>query len=111
MLLFGVVDNAVKVCKFEPNIQCSVKLSKTNFQDSTASSADSADNPVVLALPKLRQWFPDLVVACDVCLCPYSDHGHCGILGSDNDIDNAESIQRIAEVALAYAKAGLYSVG
>lgn len=54
----------------------------------------------------LRKWFPDLVIACDVCLCPYTNHGHCGILYDDGTINNKESINRIAEIAVSYAKAG-----
>ena len=50
--------------------------------------------------------FPDLLVACDVCLCPYTDHGHCGILNQDGTINNPPSIERLADVALAYAIAG-----
>lgn len=107
VLLFGVVENTAKVSWNQITIHTNKLAKLINLQNSTATSADSVDNPVVKALPKLREWFPDLVIACDVCLCPYSDHGHCGILGSDNDIDNEASIRRIAQVALAYAKAGL----
>ncbi|XP_039450779.1 delta-aminolevulinic acid dehydratase-like [Culex pipiens pallens] len=86
ILLFGVVE----------------KLPK----DPTGTGADSQDNPVVKALPLLRKWFPDLLIACDVCLCPYTSHGHCGVLTKDGVIDNEPSIQRIAEISLAYARAG-----
>lgn len=74
-------------------------------QDETGTSADSKQNPVVRSIPKLREWFPNLVIACDVCLCPYTSHGHCGIIVG-NTIDNDLSIQRLAEISLAYAKAG-----
>lgn len=60
------------------------------------------------ALPLLRGWFPDLVIACDVCLCPYSSHGHCGILHNDGVINNDASIQRIAQISLSYAQAGTF---
>lgn len=69
-------------------------------------NADSKENPVIKALPKIKEWFPSLTVACDVCLCPYTSHGHCGILNDDGSINNEASIKRIAEVSLAYAKAG-----
>ena len=59
-----------------------------------------------MAIRKLREWFPDLLVACDVCLCPYTCHGHCGVLNEDGTINNKESIKRLAEISLAYAKAG-----
>ncbi|XP_063234254.1 delta-aminolevulinic acid dehydratase isoform X2 [Bacillus rossius redtenbacheri] len=79
-------------------------------KDKIGRNADSAQNPVIQLLPKLRLWFPDLVIATDVCLCPYTDHGHCGIMNSDGTIDNDASIARIAEIALAYAKAGAHIV-
>ena len=69
------------------------------------------DNPAILAVKKLRSTFPELLVACDVCLCPYTSHGHCGILYPDGTINNSASIERIADVALAYAKAGVSKVG
>ncbi|XP_047039507.1 delta-aminolevulinic acid dehydratase [Helicoverpa zea] len=75
-------------------------------KDATGSSADCPENPVIKALPKLRAKFPNLLIACDVCLCPYTSHGHCGLLTPTGAIDHAASVRRIAEVALAYAKAG-----
>ncbi|XP_055695835.1 delta-aminolevulinic acid dehydratase [Lutzomyia longipalpis] len=86
ILLFGVID----------------KLPK----DSTGSSADSSQNPIIRLLPRIRSRFPDLLVTCDVCLCPYTDHGHCGILREDGTIENEASIERLAKISLAYAKAG-----
>ncbi|XP_050301475.1 delta-aminolevulinic acid dehydratase [Anthonomus grandis grandis] len=79
-------------------------------KDESATNADSPNNPVVQALPLLRKWFPNLTIACDVCLCPYSSHGHCGILTDKGHIDNARSIKRIAEISLAYAKAGAHII-
>lgn len=45
------------------------------------------------------------MLAVDVCLCPYTDHGHCGVMHND-ELDNALSIERLAGIALSYAKAG-----
>ncbi|XP_045761717.1 delta-aminolevulinic acid dehydratase [Maniola jurtina] len=86
ILIFGIVETLPK--------------------DASGSSADSPNNPVVKALPTLKALFPELTIACDVCLCPYTSHGHCGVLGDTGSIDHAPSVKRIAEVALAYAKAG-----
>lgn len=47
-------------------------------QDDRGSGADADDTPAVLAVKKIRSLFPELLVACDVCLCPYTSHGHCG---------------------------------
>lgn len=65
---------------------------------------------MVRALPLLRSKFPDLVLATDVCLCPYTSHGHCGIFDEENHMDNDVSIQRLAEISLAYAVAGAHIV-
>lgn len=75
-------------------------------KDDKGSGADSPDTPVILAVKKIRSLFPDLLVACDVCLCAYTSHGHCGILNDDGTINNTASIERLAEVALSYALAG-----
>ncbi|KAG8265423.1 Endoplasmic reticulum chaperone BiP [Homalodisca vitripennis] len=79
-------------------------------KDAIGISADSQNNPVVQAVPLLRSAFPDLIIACDVCLCAYTTHGHCEILRDDGSINNELSIQRIAEVAVSYAKAGCHVV-
>ncbi|XP_065835087.1 delta-aminolevulinic acid dehydratase-like [Oscarella lobularis] len=75
-------------------------------KDDRGSGADAANTPAIEAIRKLRSAFPDLLIACDVCLCPYTSHGHCGILYPDGTINNEASIKRLAEVSLAYAKAG-----
>lgn len=86
-------------------------------KDSRGSPADDPSTPVILATKLIRREFPDVVVACDVCLCEYTDHGHCGELrpysevGEGNKvIDNGKSVKRMQEVALAYAKAGAHIV-
>ncbi|CAG9783328.1 unnamed protein product [Diatraea saccharalis] len=83
---------------------------ETLEKDAIGSSADTPENPVIKALPRLREAFPDLLLACDVCLCPYTSHGHCGLLSANGAIDHGASTKRIAEVALAYAKAGAHIV-
>ncbi|KAL5011513.1 hypothetical protein ScPMuIL_010064 [Solemya velum] len=79
-------------------------------KDNNGSSADTQNTPAVLAIRRLREWFPDLVIAADVCLCPYTCHGHCGILYEDGTINNIASIQRLGEIAVAYAKAGAHII-
>ncbi|XP_065916888.1 delta-aminolevulinic acid dehydratase-like [Dysidea avara] len=79
-------------------------------KDDCGSAADVADNPAVLAVKKLHDVFPDLLLICDVCLCPYTVHGHCGILNQDGSINNEKSIERLAQVAVAYAEAGCHVV-
>uniref|UniRef100_A0A671XZT0 Delta-aminolevulinic acid dehydratase n=1 Tax=Sparus aurata TaxID=8175 RepID=A0A671XZT0_SPAAU len=79
-------------------------------QDDRGSGADAGDTPAVLAVKKIRSLFPELLVACDVCLCPYTSHGHCGILNDDGTLNNDASCLRLGEVALAYAQAGCHII-
>ena len=75
-------------------------------QDEKGSSADCPTGPVIKAIQLFRKEFPSVLVACDVCLCAYTSHGHCGILTKDG-LDNTASIARLAEVSVAFAKAGI----
>lgn len=79
-------------------------------KDARGTPADDPSGPVISAIKKLRLLFPSLYIACDVCLCEYTDHGHCGYLNADGTIDNTPSVVRIAEVAVNYAKAGAHCV-
>ncbi|CAK5281769.1 unnamed protein product [Mycena citricolor] len=79
-------------------------------KDFRGTPADDEEGPVILAIKKIRTLFPDLYIACDVCLCEYTDHGHCGLLHNDGTINTEPSVERIAEVALNYAKAGAHCV-
>ncbi|CAD6910134.1 unnamed protein product [Tilletia controversa] len=79
-------------------------------KDDRGSLADDPSTPVILALQKLSVLFPSLYLATDVCLCEYTSHGHCGVLHPDGTINNAPSIERLAEVAVAYARAGAHCV-
>ena len=49
-------------------------------QDERGSPADDPNGPVISAIRKIRSLWPDLYIACDVCLCEYTSHGHCGLL-------------------------------
>jgi len=75
-------------------------------KDPRGTPADDPNGPVILAIKKLRELFPSLYIACDVCLCEYTSHGHCGLLNVDGTINTVPSVDRIADVALAYARAG-----
>ncbi|MBM4154607.1 MAG: porphobilinogen synthase [Lentisphaerae bacterium] len=79
-------------------------------KDGRGSGADSPGSPAVRALAALREAYPGLLLIADVCLCAYTDHGHCGILQSDGTVDNEASVTRLAAVAAAYAAAGAHVV-
>ncbi|KAH9060005.1 tetrapyrrole biosynthesis porphobilinogen synthase [Lactarius vividus] len=79
-------------------------------KDALGLPADDSEGPVILAIKKLRALFPALFIATDVCLCEYTSHGHCGVLNEDGTINAVQSARRIAEVAVAYARAGAHCV-
>ncbi|KAL1953221.1 hypothetical protein VTO42DRAFT_3387 [Malbranchea cinnamomea] len=79
-------------------------------KDTLGTAADDPNGPVIQAIRLLRAQFPDLYIVADVCLCEYTSHGHCGILRDDGSLNNALSVDRISDVALAYAKAGAHCV-
>ncbi|GMG20372.1 unnamed protein product [Ambrosiozyma monospora] len=83
---------------------------KEGIKDPEGTAADDPEGPVILAIKALKKAYPDLYIMCDVCLCEYTSHGHCGILYEDGSINNKLSVRRIAAVAVNYAKAGANSV-
>jgi len=90
-------------------------FSVTNLpKDEIGSGAMAPENPVFDAIRQLKAKHGDgLLVACDVCICPYTSHGHCGIFRKNPDtgkstdvIDNPASIEQLAKIAGSYASAG-----
>lgn len=75
-------------------------------KDPVATSADDPNGPVIQAIKLLKGEFPDLFIMCDVCLCEYTSHGHCGVLYEDGSLNQQQSVRRIAAIAVNYAKAG-----
>ena len=76
-------------------------------KDATGSGADARDGVVQVALRSLRDEVgDDLVLIADNCLDEYTDHGHCGVLTADGEVDNDATIERYAEIAVAQADAG-----
>lgn len=79
---------------------------KENVKDEFGTAADDPEGPVIQAVKILKTNFPSLFVMCDVCLCEYTSHGHCGVLRPDGSIIREQSVRRLAAVAVNYAKAG-----
>jgi porphobilinogen synthase len=78
-------------------------------KDEKASGAYAPTGIVPKAVRALKKQLPELIVICDVCLCEYMSHGHCGVVrksGGDWQIDNDASLNLLAKSALAYAEAG-----
>ena len=74
-------------------------------KDAEGSAAWAEDGPVPSALRALKKADLDLVLVADVCLCEYTDHGHCGVL-EQGHVLNDQTLPLLARAAVAYAKAG-----
>jgi len=74
-------------------------------KDARGSGADQSDGIVQRAVAAIREGAPDLCVITDVCLCEYTDHGHCGIVEGEEVVNDA-SVERLALTALSHARAG-----
>ncbi|MBW2313617.1 MAG: porphobilinogen synthase [Deltaproteobacteria bacterium] len=74
-------------------------------KDARGSGADAGDGIIQRAVAAMKQAEPDLCVMTDVCLCEYTDHGHCGILEGD-EVLNDPSLERLAASAVSHARAG-----
>jgi porphobilinogen synthase len=74
-------------------------------KDALGTEAYAENGIVQKATKALKEKLPDLVAITDVCLCQYTDHGHCGVV-TGNTIDNDASLDLIACTALSHAKAG-----
>jgi porphobilinogen synthase len=101
------VDNLLKTAKeaYDLGIPAIVLFGVPDKKDPLGTQAYAQDGIVQKATRAVKDKFPELVVITDVCLCQYTDHGHCGVVEGDN-IDNDASLDLIARTALSHAKAG-----
>ena len=75
-------------------------------KDPLGKDAYSDRGIVQTAVRALKDAVPELLVVTDVCFCEYTDHGHCGILTKDGDVDNDATLEILARSAVSHAKAG-----
>src|SRR5256714_2535475 len=75
------------------------------IKDATGSSAWDEKGAVQAGVRALKKEIPDLVVITDVCMCEYTDHGHCGVL-KNGEVDNDATLELLSRSALSHAAAG-----
>ena len=75
-------------------------------KDPEGTEGTSPDGIVQQAVRVLKDADPELVVVCDICLCEYTDHGHCGLLSATGEVLNDESLPLLAQMAVTCAEAG-----
>ena len=86
VLLFGVPDDEKKDC--------------------CASEAFNPEGAVQRAIRKIKEINPQMSVICDVCMCEYTSHGHCGILTDSGYVHNDKTLDYLGKISLSYAEAG-----
>jgi len=99
---------------FEDGVRAVILFGVPEGKDAIGSGAYDEGGVVARAVRALKQAVPELLVMTDVCLCSYTDHGHCGVLrasrvaGSRDDlsVDNDATLPLLAKAAVAYARAG-----
>ncbi len=77
-----------------------------NKKDAFGSQSYDASGIVQQALERIKNLNNDLVIISDVCMCEYTDHGHCGILSTDGKVDNAKTLMSLGRIAVSHARAG-----
>jgi len=80
------------------------------LKDARGSGASDANGPVPRAIAGIQRANSDMIIIADVCLCEYTDHGHCGLVTGDGQVDNDATLPLLAEAAVAYADAGAHVV-
>jgi porphobilinogen synthase len=101
------VDELVKECQEVAALGISAILlfGIPSSKDAVGSEGYADDGIVQQAVRALKESVPDLLVVTDVCLCEYSDHGHCGVI-RDGEVDNDATLDLLARMAVSHARAG-----
>jgi porphobilinogen synthase len=101
------IDNLLKTAHAAYNLRIPavILFGIPEKKDPLGTAAYADDGIVQKAIKALKDKFPNLAVITDVCLCQYTDHGHCGIVEGQS-IDNDATLDLLARTALSHAKAG-----
>ena len=101
------VDEAVREATAARNdgIRSVLLFGLPEHKDDIGSSAYDPEAPVQSAVRAIKAGVPDLLVMTDVCLCEYTDHGHCGIV-IDEEIANDQTVEQLVRAAVSHAAAG-----
>jgi len=87
------------------NIPAVLLFGLPSKKDDVGSQAWAEDGVVQRSIREIKKAAPQLLVITDVCLCEYTDHGHCGVI-KDGKVDNDATCELLAKMALSHAQAG-----
>jgi porphobilinogen synthase len=76
-------------------------------KDAVASSNYDPQGVVQRAIAAIKAALPEMLTIADLCGCEYTDHGHCGILDANGDVDNDATVELLVRTAITYAEAGV----
>lgn len=101
------VDTLVEECKatHDEGVKSVMLFGIPSNKDAVGSEAYAEDGIVQQAIRAVREAVPELIVSTDVCLCEYTDHGHCGVL-KDGTVVNDATLELLCETATSHAQAG-----
>jgi porphobilinogen synthase len=101
------VDKFVEECREveQLGIPAIILFGLPNTKDALGTEAAAADGVVQRAIEAVKKAGLNLLVMTDVCLCEYTDHGHCGVV-TNNEVQNDPTIELLAREALSHARAG-----
>ncbi len=101
------VDVAVAEARetFEAGVPAVILFGIPERKDAVGSEAWNDNGEVQRAVREIKERVPGLAVITDVCLCEYTDHGHCGVI-SGSEVDNDATLELLAREALSHARAG-----
>jgi len=105
------VADAVDDCKraADAGVRAVLLFGLPEFKDAIGSSSWDPTGPVQSAIEAIKRAVPEMTVMADVCLCEYTDHGHCGVIvdrGGIKDVDNDQTLALLAKQAISFAAAG-----
>jgi porphobilinogen synthase len=90
---------------FDAGIPAVILFGIPDTKDATGSASWKADGVVQRAVKRIKEAVPEMILITDVCLCEYTDHGHCGVL-KDGRVDNDSTLLLLAKQALSYLDVG-----
>ncbi len=90
---------------FDAGVPAVLLFGVTDHKDAAASAAYESGGVVQTAIAAIKDAVPEMVVVTDVCLCAYTDHGHCGVV-VDGHVHNDMSLELLARTAVSHAEAG-----
>ncbi|MEN6325283.1 MAG: porphobilinogen synthase [Syntrophomonas sp.] len=88
------------------NIPAVLLFGIPEHKDSVGSAAYQPNGVVQQATKMIKDSCPEIMVVTDVCLCEYTDHGHCGVFAPNGSLDNDATLEILAREALSHAQAG-----